>query len=258
MGGTMEQQQNVDVAAGTNNTVDQVGSLLQTGANAAMPGLGSAIGAISSLGSGLVDAIDKPDEYGMNSFLGSVLKGNLKGGPIGMAIAGFNYSKDLNKVKQLKLEKQQREKRYEEDRLASRTAADPTLTTGSLSASYFAKGGQMMGNYSVDNGSTTPLSSSATKFNGPKHHNGGIKISSIGAEVEGGETVDGGYVFSDQLINPMNGKTFAKTHEKLAKTIGRIEQKSLSPERVNSLDFLREREQDLKLSQEYLKQMGLK
>lgn len=100
----------------------------------------------------------------------------------------------------------------------------------------------------VTGGKSKALSSTAAEFQGPSHEQGGIQLPNLGAEVEGKETTDGSYVFSDRL-------GFAKLHKPIAKSIGRIETKAISPERITSLKLLREKENQLKLSQEYTKHM---
>ncbi|MBI2283312.1 MAG: hypothetical protein HYU71_06365 [Bacteroidetes bacterium] len=101
------------------------------------------------------------------------------------------------------------------------------------------------------NGSATPLSSTAIQFNGPSHENGGIQIPGKNAEVEGGETSTGDYVFSERL-------GFAQLHKPIARAIGKLEQKPASPERINSLKLLKGEEGKLKVLQEYTKQrLGL-
>lgn len=121
---------------------------------------------------------------------------------------------------------------------------------GNLTDRYLAAGGPMsnIANEDVTGGTSTPLSSTAAEFNGPSHEDGGIQVPNMGAEVEGKETTDGHYVFSDRL-------GFAKLHKPLAKAIGKIEMKAISPERINSLKLMREKENQLKLSQEYTKHM---
>jgi len=112
-----------------------------------------------------------------------------------------------------------------------------------------AAGGNVnIANQQVQGGTATPLNNSAAQFNGPSHAEGGIQIPGKSAEVEGGETTNGDYVFSEQL-------GFAKLHRPIAKAIGVIEKKTLSPERVASIKYLKDKENNLKLSQEYVKQM---
>jgi hypothetical protein len=73
-------------------------------------------------------------------------------------------------------------------------------------------------------GKVKPIGNGAKKYVGPKHENGGILIDEEGnpananqaiAEVEGGETEQDGYIFSDTLIVPNTEMTFADAHEML-------------------------------------------
>lgn len=73
-------------------------------------------------------------------------------------------------------------------------------------------------------GKVQPMGNGAKKYLGPKHENGGILIDEEGnptntneaiAEVEGGETEQGGYIFSDTLKVPDTDMTFAEAHEML-------------------------------------------
>lgn len=91
------------------------------------------------------------------------------------------------------------------------------------------------------------LSSDNTEMVGRTHAEGGIDIPGVGAEVENKETTMGNYVFSDKL-------GFAQVHKKIAKAKGIIEQKPVTRERVNSMKLLKERENNLMMAQEYLKQ----
>jgi hypothetical protein len=75
-----------------------------------------------------------------------------------------------------------------------------------------------------------------------------VKFPDIQAEMEGGETTDGAYVFSKKL-------GFAAIHKPIAKAIGKIEHKALTPERINSLKLLREKENHLKASQEFIRKL---
>lgn len=89
-------------------------------------------------------------------------------------------------------------------------------------------------------GAMKRLSGTAVEFNGPKHEQGGIRLSS-NAEVEGGETMDfiakkGGsvsrrgvpYIFSDALKVPGSTMSFSKYHKQMVK-------RGASPEQISSL-----------------------
>jgi hypothetical protein len=96
------------------------------------------------------------------------------------------------------------------------------------------------------NGSLVAQSSDGAVVNGPSHANGGVSLPAKGAEVEGGETIKDDFVYSAQL-------GFAQKHKPLMKAKGIIEQKPATPERINALKILEEKENKLALAQEYFK-----
>lgn len=344
--------------------------LTQAAANMVIPGGGAIAGAVGNIGGGLIDLIDKPDKYGNQSLVASIMKGNLKGGPIG-AIGAAIHHKELKRKSQLLRAQDLLYERQDATKQAEAgIAADPTLLTGNPAVtSYYADGGrlgpgpkdttgtrltraeqiryeawrsklpkalQYEGDYDlkglwksnpkikpsanlhfpdtyklpnhptfsnesiyfndstrryaghwnetdsswnyipydtsikdtivekkyaegghlirpgnvasqpVMNGEAEPLSSTAAQFEGPSHEQGGIQLPALQSEVEGKETTEGNYVFSERL-------GFAQAHKPLAKAIGKIEQKALTPERVNSLKLLRHKIDQLRESQERVK-----
>lgn len=98
----------------------------------------------------------------------------------------------------------------------------------------------------MNGGMARSLSSDGTELIGRSHENGGITVPDMGAELEDGETTKGNYVFSDKL-------GFAGVHKKLAAAKGKIEQKPVTRERLNSIRLLNNKENQLMLSQEYLR-----
>lgn len=67
-----------------------------------------------------------------------------------------------------------------------------------------------------------PIGPDAVRYDGPRHEEGGIPIDGQGhptspdraeAEVEGGETRQGDFIFSDELTVPGEDMTFAEAHE---------------------------------------------
>lgn len=114
---------------------------------------------------------------------------------------------------------------------------------GSLASSYLGK---------AVGGSLTPESSDGVEVNGPTHADGGVDLPQQNAQVEGGETIKGDYVFSKML-------GFAKLHKPIMKAKGIIEKKPATPERVNAIKMLEQRENNLMMAQEYFKkQHGIK
>lgn len=235
------QQNKQQLTSGLNDLTSSV-------ADSVMPGLGKITGLVNTGLSSLVENIGPKDENGVGSFGTEMAKSFATGSPITAVVGGLNTAINYTKMKAasntLSVRKRMAEEEMHRNDLVARKNADPTLLTGTQNASYFAMGGKM--GVGVDQG--TPLSSTATEFKGPSHSKGGIQLPQFNAEVEGGETQNAGYVFSEQL-------GFADVHKRIAKAIGKIEQKAMRPERVKSLELLKKKENDLKQSQEMVKAM---
>ncbi len=104
----------------------------------------------------------------------------------------------------------------------------------------FGKGGSLLDGFKR-------TSSSTAEVHGPSHEQGGVQVPGMpGVEVEGKETLAGDYVFSDEL-------GFAKLHKPIARAKGKVEKKPATRERLNTLKLLNEKENNLKLMQEYVK-----
>ncbi len=95
-------------------------------------------------------------------------------------------------------------------------------------------------------GKLTRLASDIYEVDGNKHSQGGVKLPEQGIELEGDETVSGDYVFSDYL-------GFADRHKKIAKQLGKIEQKPLTRATRVSVEILRKKEEALKQEQEQVR-----
>lgn len=118
------------------------------------------------------------------------------------------------------------------------------------SLAKFAHGGTVtapLARLFMSGGSAKPLSSTAADLKGDSHKEGGIDIPELGAEVEGGETSSGNFIYSKKL-------GFADLHRPVAKAIGKIEDKPLTKERITTLRRLKGREQELANQQEAFKQ----
>lgn len=116
-----------------------------------------------------------------------------------------------------------------------------------------AFGGQLDDNLpptqQVPGGSLTPINSTTTQVNGDSHAQGGVQLPQ--AEVEGGETISNGFVFSKEL-------GFADLHKPIARAIGKIEAKPMNPVRRQTLGILKNREATLAAQQELMKHsMGI-
>lgn len=232
--------------------------------------MATGVGQFAGAASGILDGMNEPDQFGKVNGTMSGLSGAAKGaaagasfGPWGAGIgAAVGLTTGLIGAHSANVRAQNLKSTYERNRDqlvqkqgAARISADPSQIYGNLQGSYYAAGGQLpssnVASQQTTGGTATPLNSSAAQINGPSHAEGGVQLPGMGAEVEGGETTNGDYVYSDQL-------GFAKLHRPIAKAIGIIEKKAMSPERVTSLKLLKEKEQQLKLSQEYAKsQLGL-
>ena len=220
----------------------------------------AAVGSAAGFVGQAVDTLTPTDKWGKRSVVSSGLAGAANGAAAGMAfgpigagvgavVGGLTSVFGQSKInRQAKLAESQQAFDYnnaEDTRASARYAADPTLSTGKLSASYYAAGGSLPGG-TQPGGSLKPLSNDTVEVKGPSHANGGVELPTQGAEVEVGETIKDDYVFSKQL-------GFADLHKPIARAIGKIEQKPLSPERVNALKLLQQQENNLKLSQEYVR-----
>jgi hypothetical protein len=215
-------------------------------ADAVMPGAGQIVSQVGQIGAGLVDAISPADKYGRQSKTAALTKGMFQGGTIGMLGAAFSHKRNQRAGDALEADERFQERQANLSMSQARIAGDPSLVHGSLRASYYANGGHLnVAGHKATGGSIEPLSSTAAEVVGPSHEAGGVKIP--GAELEGKETTNGDYVFSERL-------GFAQLHKPIAKAIGRIETKAMTPERVNSLNLLKSKENDLKLTQEYVRQ----
>ena len=92
-------------------------------------------------------------------------------------------------------------------------------TIPSTSSFGYRKGGKLK-KYPM--GGELPIGPDAGLYEGPSHEQGGIPVDAQGkpsnnavAEVEGGETRQGDYIFSDEMIVPGTDMTFAEAHQML-------------------------------------------
>lgn len=232
-------------------------------------GFSSAVTGIGPLAMGFIDAVDSGNAYGRQSLGSTTAKGVLSGAMAGAAlgvpgiaigaalggISSFFGGKSAKKKEQETIAQQTiLQGQQERNRMAAQLAANPSLYEGYRDAQYYAKGGMLptqLAMQPTQGGSLVQQSSDGTEAKGNSHLLGGINISSMNAEVEGGETTKDNYVFSKEL-------GFADLHKPIMKAKGKIEKKPFTPERANSIKLLNARENKLMLSQEYLKhQLGL-
>lgn len=102
-------------------------------------------------------------------------------------------------------------------------------------------------NKKADGGQVEQLSSQDAMINGPSHENGGVKFPSAGVELEGGETVNNGFVFSKKL-------GFAKPAATIASQLGKAEKRPESDINTSTVNALQRKTELLKVHQEAAKQ----
>ena len=132
----------------------------------------------------------------------------------------------------------------------ARAAADPESAYGIRGAEYFANGGSLFTKYmyrKAMGGSLSRLSSDSVDVHGPSHANGGVTLPNVGAEVEGGETINNGYVMSKRL-------GFADAHRPVAKAIGQLENRAPTRNNLEAIRRLRQREDALRMMQERVRE----
>lgn len=213
-------------------------------------------------GQGLLDAgsllssfTDKPNEYGRSSVFSSTLKATTSGGQLGMTLGGpvgagigagvgaitglLTGISARNKERDMETRSANAALELKKMEGANFAASNPEEIFGNKYGSYFKRGGKLS-SYSTGGDITAmkKVNSTGVEFNGPSHEQGGIKVA--GAEVEGGETMaqgeDGVYVMSN-----MGG--ISNTHRDIMRRIGKVERKPMTPERINTLKRLRNKEQ---------------
>ena len=111
----------------------------------------------------------------------------------------------------------------------------------------YKHGGPMLANMKSIGGSLIPMSKDTTLASGRTHKEGGIGLPNQGAELEHDETTSGDYIFSKVL-------GFSQLHKPIARAEGKIQNKPATAERIKSLSLLQDRTEQLKVTQEMVKQ----
>jgi hypothetical protein len=156
------------------------------------------------------------------------------------ALSGFLQAKKQNK----EMGRMQRLNTFYEG-IAQAQQGIPEEETEGSGTGYYKNGGFLRARQlKVQGGKLQSLSSHALEVQGKTHEQGGVKLGPN--EVEDGETLSNGYVFSEHL-------GFAQAHKKLMRPLSRIEQKPPTPERLNSIRGIMQQEKDLRLKQELFK-----
>lgn len=219
---------------------------------------------LANTASGIIDAYNQPDTFGHKSVGATTGSDALKGAALGTTImpgwgtliggvvgAGYGYiSSTLGNKKAegrasmyMGLQKGRQQSMSD-----AMIAQDPALVQGNQGAGYYAGGGYLTSKYLAQGGSLSPMNSDgAMEVQGDSHEEGGVQLPEQEAEVEGGETIHDGFVFSKRL-------GFAQEDKKLEKAIGTIESKGpQTVDRRNSIQRMQERREQLKQSQEMYK-----
>ena len=204
-------------------------------------------------------------------------------GPIGMgvgAVVGGVTSLISNgeKAKQRDYDQRQKKRKYNEQvdkEIDARIASDPRLLGDTNATMYklggtlkgkpagkFALQGTLLGKYRgersavpnitinpnrmMENGGIIPVDTEGRAIiEGNSHEEGGVKVPELGVELEGGETIDGDFVFSEEL-------GFADKHKKIMKAMKKTENDN-TPLANHTREVLAEQEEKLKAHQELLK-----
>jgi hypothetical protein len=233
------------------NALAMSGAAATQAAMGTIPG-GSMISGVTQGLAGVTDSFNTPDQYGRTKLIPGLMSGNFRGGTLGMLGAAVNWSQARRQGDTLEANTLIANRVREQNRSAAVLANSPELVYGNQGAEYYANGGALSKNYLSSmyavGGTMEPMSSESVQVLGRSHEQGGVQLPGQNAELEGNETMHNDFVYSDRL-------GFAQEHKKVAKAIGKIEDKVATPDRVNALQRLEERQENLKLSQEYFKQM---
>ncbi len=247
---------------------------------------GMASGLVSAIDPGDEDGVQSGVGAGLSGALSGAAAGAALG-PIGMAggaVVGAVTSLISNGSKAKDQEQKQIRQKTEYNKnadinIANKIAEDRTLL-GDPNAIMYRKGGTIKGepagkfalkgtlvghyrgirsslpsiavtpNRMMEDGGIIPTDNEGRAvIEGPSHEEGGIKVPELGVELEGGETLDGNFVFSEEL-------GFADRHKKIMKAMKSLE-KDDTPLAKNTYNKLVEQEEKLKAHQEMLKkQLG--
>lgn len=211
----------------------------------------SAVAMAQQLGTSLVDTLAPTNEFGHQGAIASALKGNMQLGTIGGVLGYINGRKQQQEDKLNRFRGAYDARNQQYARSGAIISADPALVTGYQGAELYADGGFLKKSYydtiRAEGGTLKALSKTSAEVRGPSHAAGGVDLPAYSSELEGGETLQGDYVFSKRL-------GFAQQHKKLASAIGKIERKPATAERINSLKRLYQGIEDLKQQQEAIRQ----
>ena len=188
------------------NTGGQLGAAIGSGATSFIPGVGPALAPVGgAIGGAIGGMFSKPKERRVQT-RGYLNQGYKDGGSL----------------------KPNRPRRTSEVRASRpvRTGEAPAKRPQRTGDNRAARPARRLPAYPYGGAMTTaaqPIGPDAVRYDGPPHEQGGIPIDAQGmpneqapiAEVEGGETRQGDYIFSDELQVPGEEMTFAQMHELL-------------------------------------------
>src|SRR3990172_8520029 len=197
-----------------------------------------------------VDEFAPTNEFGHQSAIAQGIKGNLQLGTIGGVMGYMKGRKQMKEDKTRRFHNELNLQQGQLKRSAAAISADPALITGKPGEELYASGGFLKNKYNLTKatgGNLKPMSVNSAEVQGPSHEQGGVDLPQYQSELEGKESVQDDYVFSDRL-------GFAQIHKKLARAIGKIEQKPATPERINSLRRMNGQIEQLKEQQEQIRQ----
>lgn len=213
------------------------------------------------------DSIDPGNQYGTQSTATTLLKGAASGASLGTSIApgigtavgagaglltGYLTDKKNKQIsQQAGFHRQLIQDQMARNRSSAIIGNNPALVSGQPGEQFYASGGFLKNRYydsvKASGGTLNALSSDSAEVEGPSHEQGGVDLPQYNSELEGGETIQDDYVFSKRL-------GFADRHKKLARAVGKIEQKPATPDRVNALKALNEQIEQLQQKQEQVRQ----
>jgi hypothetical protein len=223
---------------------------------------------MSMLGQG-ANAMDQGTPTSAPSTASTLIKGAASGASLGTSIApgigtaigaGAGLITGLitdRKNKQIAQRAGFHQQLLQEQMIRNNSAAvignNPALVTGQPGEEFYASGGFLKNRYydsvKAVGGNLNSMSASSAEVQGPSHEQGGVDLPQYNSELEGGESIQGDYVFSKRL-------GFADVHKKLAKAVGKIEKKPATADRINALNSLNNRIQSLQQLQEQIRQQN--
>lgn len=224
-----------------------------------------------NIASNAIDAFDSGNQFGNKSTGTQIASGALQGaslgasfGPIGAgagAVLGGAYGAITSGIQRKKEQEMINKRMYLSKLNDSRNTAmiyanNSELDKGDRNASFFASGGQAnLSSTKTLGGSILPITGEDSYVQGRSHDSGGVKLPSEKVELEGGETLNGDFVFSKRL-------GFADKHLSIVKDkrkfMDKLEKNPNDKLLINSINEKDKQIERLKVQQETVKhQLGI-